>query len=100
MAKVRLSEETQIVQALLRQIRMERGLRQKDIAAALGWWQSDISKYELGKHQLNLPELDRVCTAMNTSVGQLTKRYHAAVLKGQPPEPGIRRRVHPKKIRK
>jgi transcriptional regulator with XRE-family HTH domain len=95
-----LSEQRQILQALLVQIRTERGLVQEDIAAALGRHQSDVSKYERGHHRLDLPELDLVCKAIGISRAQLLKRYEAALRHGGLPEAGIHRRVYRKKTGK
>jgi len=49
---------------LLRQVRVEAGLRQVDLAKKLHQPQSFVSKYESGERRLDLIELSEVCAAL------------------------------------
>jgi transcriptional regulator with XRE-family HTH domain len=71
-------KKQQILLALLREIRQERGLRQEDVAAALGVPQSVVSKYESGERRLDLLELDDVCRAIGIPLVEVVKRYERA----------------------
>jgi len=60
---------------LLRQVRIEAGLRQVDLARKLRRPQSFVSKYESGERRLDLLELSQVCKALGTSLGDFVKRF-------------------------
>ena len=62
----RTGERQELLLALLRAVREERGLHQADVAVALGRPQSFFSKYELGSRRLDLLELNDVSDAMET----------------------------------
>ncbi len=66
------------LQALLRQIRIEAGMRQSDMAAKLGQPQSFVSKYESGERRLDLIELRHVCKAAGISLTDFTRRFEDA----------------------
>lgn len=55
------SRRQEVLQGLLRDIRIEAGLRQVDLAARLGLPQSFVSKCESGERRLDLLELEQVC---------------------------------------
>jgi transcriptional regulator with XRE-family HTH domain len=61
--------------ALLRQVRGEAGLRQEDLAQALGMPQSVVSKFESGERRLDLLELSDVCAAMEISLVEFVRRF-------------------------
>ena len=63
------------LQTLLRQIRLEVGLRQADLAKRLGQPQSFVSKYESGERRLDLLELRQVCTALGISLEEFVCRF-------------------------
>jgi transcriptional regulator with XRE-family HTH domain len=67
--------------ALLRQARLDAGLRQTDVAARLGKPQSFVSNYESGERRLDLLELQMVCEVLGISIVDFVKGYEAA-LKG------------------
>ena len=50
--------------ALLRQIRLDAGLRQVDVAKRLKQPQAYVSRYETGETRLDLLELRAVCAAV------------------------------------
>lgn len=56
-------KQQKILLSLLRAIRVEAGLRQTDMAAALKVPQSYVSKYESGERRLDPLELHAVCKA-------------------------------------
>lgn len=63
------------LQAFLRQVRDEAGLRQVDLADKLGHPQSFVSKYENGDRCLDLLELEDVCEALGVSLAEFVRRY-------------------------
>jgi transcriptional regulator with XRE-family HTH domain len=60
--------------ALLREIRMEAGLRQADLAKALRMPQSVVSKYESGERRLDILELRQVCDAVGVTLKDFVAR--------------------------
>lgn len=72
----------QALLSLLRQAREERGLRQADVARALGCPQSVVSKYESGVRRLDLLELQDVCRAIGIELGEFVARFEAAAGEG------------------
>jgi transcriptional regulator with XRE-family HTH domain len=63
------------LQALLRQIRLEAGLRQSDLAERLGQPQSFVSKYESGERRLDLLEVREICAAVGVSLEDFVRRF-------------------------
>ena len=72
------SEEMARLCALLRELRVQAGLRQQDLADRLGEPQSFVSKYEAGERRLDLIELDQVCDALETDLVSLVQRFKQA----------------------
>lgn len=64
-----------VLWALLREVRLEAGLRQVDVAEKLGVPQSFVSNYEKGERRLDLLELRRVCEAVGFSLGEFVRRF-------------------------
>jgi len=62
------------LQRLLRQIRLEAGLRQVDLANRLGRHQSFVSKYESGEKRLDILELRQICEAVGISLVEFARR--------------------------
>jgi transcriptional regulator with XRE-family HTH domain len=69
----------EIVINLLRQIRTEAGLRQKDIAERLKVPQSYVSKYEAGERRLDLIEIRQICHAVGISLNEFVKRLEKLI---------------------
>jgi len=60
---------------LLRQLRLDAGLTQVDLADRLGQTQSYVSKYESGEQRLDLIELEAICKAVGTPLKKFIERY-------------------------
>lgn len=54
--------------SLLRQMRLDAGLRQEDLAHQLGKPQSFVSRYESGERRLDVLELRQICKVLNVSL--------------------------------
>ena len=61
------TESQKHLQALLREMRLEKGLRQGDLAKRLGTPQSFVSKYEAGERRLDLLEIRAICNSLDIS---------------------------------
>ena len=75
MGKNTLDSQQKRLQTLLRQIRLEAGLRQIDLAKHLDQPQSFVSKFESGERRLDLPELRQVCKAVGISLKDFISRF-------------------------
>jgi len=60
---------------LLRQLRLDAGLTQVDLADRLGQTQSYVSKYESGEQRLDLIEIEAICKAVGTPLKKFIERY-------------------------
>ncbi len=67
------------LQELLRKIRREKGIRQKEMAKKLGVPQSFISKYETGDRQLDVLELRQVCRALSISLEDFVRKLEESI---------------------
>jgi transcriptional regulator with XRE-family HTH domain len=67
--------EQKALESLLRQLRVEAGLKQKDIAKALGKRPSFVSYYETGARRLDLLELREVCKVLGISLGVFVQEF-------------------------
>ena len=61
--------------SLLRQLRTEAGLRQVDMAKALGKPQAFVSYYESGARRLDLLELRQICGILGIPLIQFVKKF-------------------------
>ena len=61
--------------SLLRQLRTEAGLRQVDMAKALGKPQAFVSYYESGARRLDLLELREICGILGIPLIELVRRF-------------------------
>ncbi len=64
--------------ALLRQIRIDGGLRQVDLAERVGQPQSFVSKYESGERRLDLLELRQICKAVGIALTDFVRMFESA----------------------
>ncbi|MEO7022068.1 MAG: helix-turn-helix transcriptional regulator [Ktedonobacteraceae bacterium] len=62
------------LQTLLRQIRLDAGLSQVELAQRLDFPQSLISKYESGERRLDLLEIHKICKAVGISLEEFVKK--------------------------
>ena len=65
----------QALLSLLREVRLEAGLRQTDVAKKLGKPQSFVSNYESGERRLDLLELQAVCEVLGIKVTDFVGRF-------------------------
>ena len=77
MTKNTYTAQQQCLQALLRQVRQEAGMRQVDLATRLGQHQSYVSKYESGERRLDILELRQVCQVLGISLTDLILKFEA-----------------------
>lgn len=60
---------------LLKKVRQQAGLTQKQLAEKLGESQSYVSKYENGEQRLDLFELERICEVTGVGLDNFIKKY-------------------------
>ena len=65
--------------SLLRQMRLDAGLRQADLARKLRQPQSFVSKYESGERRLDVLELREVCQAVGISFEEFAARLEESL---------------------
>jgi len=65
--------------ALLRQIRLDAGLRQADLAKRVKQPQSYVSKYESGERRLDLLELRQVCLAVGIRLEDFVEEFETSL---------------------
>lgn len=63
-----------VLQDLLRQVRLEAGFRQVDLAEHLGQPQSFVSKYESGERRLDILELRQICDTLGISLQEFVNK--------------------------
>jgi transcriptional regulator with XRE-family HTH domain len=63
-----------LLQRLLKDIRVEAGLRQSDLAERLNEPQSFVSKYENGERRIDVLELRAICKATGISLTEFFRR--------------------------
>ncbi len=73
----RRAGDREVLLALLREIRLDAGLKQADLAKRLHRNQTYVSKYELGERRLDLLDLLEVCRALGISLQSFTRRLEA-----------------------
>jgi transcriptional regulator with XRE-family HTH domain len=70
-----MSMKKRRLSALLRQVRIEAHLTQRQVAKTIGQTQSYVSKYEHGEQRLDLIELEAVCNAIGLPLTEFVRRY-------------------------
>lgn len=73
-----------VLLALLRQVRLDAGLRQTDVAAKLGKPQSFVSNYESGERRLDLLELQALCEVLGIGLRDFVSRFLAGAEADRP----------------
>ncbi len=79
MEKSRYSPLQEKVQKILREMRLETGMRQADLANLLDQPQSFVSKYEAGERILDFLEMRQVCSAMGFSILDFINRFESDI---------------------
>ena len=72
--------EQKTLQSLLRQLRLDASLNQKDIAQAIGKRPAFVSYYESGARRLDLLELRDVCQALGISLAVFVQKFEKRLL--------------------
>lgn len=75
MKRNRYSDKEEALRRLLRERRIEAGLRQEDLAEKLKAHQSFVSKYESGERLLTFVETINICMALGLDPEALLKEY-------------------------
>ena len=70
-----LTAQRSALGTLLKEIREEKGLLQREVAERLSTPQSFVSKYESGERRIDLPELRRICTVLGITFENLIERF-------------------------
>ena len=68
-------KQQQALLSLLRQLRLQAGLRQVDMARALGKPQAFVSYYESGARRLDLLELRQICGILGISLAKFVREF-------------------------
>ena len=79
MKKTRYSPLQVKLQFLLREIRLDVGLRQADLAEMLEQPQSFVSKYESGERILDFLELRQICIALGLTMVEFVDRFEGDI---------------------
>lgn len=74
-----LREQRDRLLFLLKQARLDAGLRQVDLARRLNRPQSFISKYETGERRLDLVELRQICAALQLTLLAFVRRFEMSL---------------------
>lgn len=75
------SSEYDGLKRLLRDVRLEKGLTQSELAARLEVTQSRVSKVEQGERRLDLVELQEWCSALGISLVSFVRRFQSGTRK-------------------
>ncbi|MCA1612769.1 MAG: helix-turn-helix domain-containing protein [Acidobacteria bacterium] len=71
--KVYLAQRSRLV-SLLREIRIEAGLTQMELAAHIERDQTFVSKYESGQRRLDVLEVREICQAIGITLEEFARR--------------------------
>lgn len=72
-SRANLAEKKRFL-SLVRQMRLDAGLRQEDLAQKLGEPQSFVSRYECGERRLDILELRQICRILDVSLTEFIRR--------------------------
>ena len=87
MKKSLYTRENKIFCGLLKALRNEAGLTQREVAQRLEWPQTYVSRYESGERRLDPVELYAVCGALDTPFIEFAKRWEEAIEKNRDHKP-------------
>jgi transcriptional regulator with XRE-family HTH domain len=65
------------VAGLLRDARLQAGMKQSELSARLGVPQSFVSKYETGERRLDFMEVRSICAALGLPLAEFAERVEA-----------------------
>jgi transcriptional regulator with XRE-family HTH domain len=68
-------KQQKVFLSLLRELRVKAGLRQVDMARALGKPQAFVSYYESGARRLDLLELRQICKILGVSLLDVVRKF-------------------------
>jgi transcriptional regulator with XRE-family HTH domain len=68
-------QKQELLLAMLRAVREEKGLNQAEVASAIAKPQSFVSKYEAERRRLDLLELKDVCDAIGIELVDFVRRF-------------------------
>jgi transcriptional regulator with XRE-family HTH domain len=74
MRKQPRTPQSKVLQSLLRDLRIEAGLRQSDIAERMAIPQSMVSKYESGERRLDILEIRALCNLLGVTLSDFVRR--------------------------
>lgn len=75
MAGKHRTQDQRKLQTLLKDVRVQSGLTQVQMASALGRPQSYVSKYESGERKLDLLELRDICESAGIGLSEFARRF-------------------------
>lgn len=74
MSKKRWTARQKKLQELLRQIRVDKGMTQAQVAEYLGVPQSYVSKYESGERRLDILEVQDICAVYGVKLDKFARK--------------------------
>lgn len=66
-----ISMDNNMISIKIKEARLRAGLTQKQLAAAIGCTQKDISRWEAGKPNPSIKNLKKIAYALNTKIEEL-----------------------------
>ncbi len=79
MGKKRWTKEQEILSKLLREVRLEAGLTQWELAEKLGHSQNYVHKFETGDKRVDILELRDICKAVGIGSVEFIERLEKAL---------------------
>jgi transcriptional regulator with XRE-family HTH domain len=76
--KIYIAQRDRLI-TLLREMRIEAGLTQAELAARLNKAQADVSRYESGQRRLDVLEVREICQAIGTSLEKFARKLEKAL---------------------
>jgi transcriptional regulator with XRE-family HTH domain len=68
-------KQQKVLLSLLRELRVQAGIRQVDMARSLGKTQAFVSYYESGARRLDLPELRQICKVLGVPLVGFVRKF-------------------------
>lgn len=76
--KIYIAQRNRLI-ALLREMRLEAGLTQADLAGRVGKDQAYVSRYESGQRRLDVLEVREICEAVGITLEEFVRRLEKAL---------------------